>query len=128
MRGAEESGGPKRLYARRLAGGFAERLADVEVRRQIRMARPQRAGDDRADARHGHRGRGHVTRVPDVLVARMRDLFDDGNGVRADDRPLVHHGGDFFEPLAELDVIDRAPNGGEGRKDRFDSRPGENGS
>ena len=70
--GAQESGGVERLERRDLARAF-DRLPDRDERRHVRVLRPERPRDDRADVRHRHRLRRDVARVPVVLMARVQD-------------------------------------------------------
>ena len=72
MLAAQEAGGVKRLHRVAFAADF-QVLADVDERRNLRIARPQRARDHRAHVRRGHRLRRRVAGVPVKLMARVQD-------------------------------------------------------
>ena len=68
---AEKAGGGERLQL--LAFAEIEPLADIDERRHRRVARPERARDERAEVRRGHGLRRHVAGVPVELMPRVQD-------------------------------------------------------
>ena len=102
-----------------IAVSFAQvqALADVDERGHGRVARAERAADDRADVRGGDGLWGGVAGVPVILVARVQDEPQVGRDRRADERRAVHDLGDVFEALRELDVVDDGVDGRESAED-----------
>ena len=94
-----------------------EALPDVDERRHGRLARAQRARDHRPDVRRRDGLRRGVAGVPLVLVPRVQNEPQIARLIRADQRRAVHHPGDFFQPLADLDVVNRRIDRGKGAQD-----------
>ena len=85
----EEAGGVKCLEF--LAFADVEALADVDEGRHGRIARTQRAGDDRTEMRRGDRLRRGIAGVPLILMPRVQDEPEIARRVTADQRAAIHH-------------------------------------
>ena len=110
---AQKSGGMKCFHGVALAADL-QVLADVDERRNLRIARPQRAGDHRAHVRRGHGLRRRIAGVPMELMPRMQNEPQIAHAVRANQRAAVHDFGDALQAGGDLDLID----GGVDRRER----------
>ena len=109
---AEKAGRRERLQL--LAFADVDALADVDERRHRRIERPERARDDRAEVRRGHRLRRRVAGVPLILMPRVQDEPEIARLIAANQRPAIHHLREMLEALRELDVVDDGIDGREG--------------
>lgn len=75
----------------------------------------------------GYGLRRHISCVPVVLMSRVQDAAEVWLDGRANQRATIHHGGNFFEALADPHVADGGVYGGECAKHFRDGQAGAKG-
>ena len=77
-------------------------LADVDERRDRRITRAERPRNDGAEVGSSDTLRRHVTRVPMVLVTRVKDEAQIRGNAAADDEPAIDDGTDPLQSFENL--------------------------